>query len=70
MIKERQAEGIRTAQAQGKHLGRARKLTADQTTQIASQAASGEDKTTLAREFGICRASIDNVIARRREPSA
>lgn len=65
MIKERQAEGIRAAQAQGKHLGRAPKLTAEQEVQIHARASSGEDKSALAREFGVSRASIYNVITRR-----
>lgn len=65
MIKERQAEGIRAAKAQGKHLGRAPKLTAEQEVQIHARAASGEDKSALAKEFGISRASIYNVITRR-----
>ncbi|MBF0482717.1 MAG: recombinase family protein [Desulfovibrionaceae bacterium] len=69
MIKERQAEGIRAAQAQGKHLGRAPKLTADQEAQIDARAASGEDKSALAKEFGISRASVYNVIARQKKPA-
>lgn len=62
MIKERQREGIAAAQAKGKHMGRPSMLTADQVEQIRVRAAKGEDKSGLAREFGISRASVYNVI--------
>lgn len=58
MILERQREGISAAQAAGKHLGRAPKLSPEQAGQLRTRATAGEDKSSLAKEFGISRASV------------
>lgn len=58
MILERQKEGIAAAKAAGKHLGRAPKLSPEQAEQVRTRANAGEDKTSLAKEFGISRASV------------
>jgi DNA invertase Pin-like site-specific DNA recombinase len=58
LIKERQREGIQAAKAQGKKLGAPPKLSAEQSTEIRSRALSGEDKSKLAREFGISRPTL------------
>lgn len=64
LIKERQAEGIAAAKKKGKHLGRKSKLTSEQREQVRTRAAAGADKSALAKEFGISRASIYNQLAK------
>ena len=64
LIKERQAEGIAAAKKNGKHLGRKSKLTSEQREQVRTRAAAGADKSALAKEFGISRASIYNHLAK------
>lgn len=58
MISERRAEGQARARADGKHMGRTAKLTADQVAAIRTRAAAGESKTDLAAEYGISRATL------------
>lgn len=53
LIRERQREGIASAKAKGKHLGRSAALTADQVQEIHRRVAAGEHKTALAKEFGV-----------------
>ena len=64
LIRERQAEGIAAAKIAGKHLGRPVKLTPDLIKQI--KARKTENKTALARELGISRASVYAAIASQR----
>jgi len=64
LLKERQAEGIAKAKEEGKHLGRKQRLTDEQAQEVAGRVAAGEDKTAIARDFGISRATVYNVVAR------
>lgn len=64
MIRERQREGVAAAKRAGKHCGRKSNLTDEQARKLVARVESGEDKTGLAREFGISRATVYNVIAK------
>lgn len=57
MINERRAEGQAKAKADGKHCGRAQKLSPDQIVTVRHRALE-ENKTALAEEFGISRATL------------
>ncbi len=58
LIKERQLEGIKAAQAAGKHMGRKATLSADQIVEIKAKIADGELKKDLAVEYGVSRQTI------------
>ncbi len=60
MIRARQREGIAAAKARGKHLGRTAILKPAQVKELRRRVAAGEDKATIAQEFGISRASVYN----------
>ena len=64
LLHERQAEGIAKAKEAGKHLGRKATLTEEQTREVLARAKAGADKSKLAAEFGISRATVYNVIER------
>lgn len=61
MINERRAEGQAKARAEGKHMGRTAKLTAEQVAAIRVRAAS-ENKSALAEEYGVSRATLYSVL--------
>jgi DNA invertase Pin-like site-specific DNA recombinase len=63
LIRERQKEGIEMARAQGKKLGAPMKLTAAQSEEIKARALAGEDRSKIAREFGISRPTLYKIIA-------
>jgi DNA invertase Pin-like site-specific DNA recombinase len=64
LIKERQREGIAIAKAKGNvYRGRMPILTKEKAASLRSRVKAGEAKATLAKEFGISRASIYNYIA-------
>jgi len=63
LIKERQREGIEAAKAQGKKLGAPPKLTAEQTAEIKARVEQGDDKSKLAKEYGISRPTLYKLIA-------
>jgi DNA invertase Pin-like site-specific DNA recombinase len=63
MIRERQREGIAKAKQAGKYRGRQSTMSAPQVQAIRDRAAAGEKKAALAREFGVTRQTIYNVIA-------
>jgi DNA invertase Pin-like site-specific DNA recombinase len=63
MIRERQLEGIAKAKQAGKYRGRQSTMTAAQVKAIRDRAAAGEKKAALAREFGVTRQTIYNVLA-------
>jgi DNA invertase Pin-like site-specific DNA recombinase len=66
LIRERQREGIAIAKAKGNvYRGRARSLTDDQVKELRRRVKAKEGKATLAKEFGISRASVYNYIAAR-----
>lgn len=58
LIRERQAEGIRIAKAEGKYRGRAKKLTVEQVQELHRHIAVGVPKAELARRYGGNRATI------------
>jgi DNA invertase Pin-like site-specific DNA recombinase len=58
MIRERQREGIEAAKKKGVYKGRKPSLTAEQVVELRKRAAAGEQKTALAREFGISRETL------------
>jgi len=64
MIRERQREGVAAAKRAGKHCGRKSNLTDEQAREVVARVEGGEDKTAIARAFGISRATVYNVVAR------
>lgn len=62
LIKQRQAEGIASAKAKGKHLGRPAKLTTVQRKEISARVASGEAIKAIAAEFAVSRATVYNCV--------
>lgn len=64
MIRERQREGVIAAQKAGKHCGRKSNLTDEQAKEIVARVEAGEDKTAIAKTFGISRATVYNVVDR------
>jgi len=58
IILERQREGILIAKEQGKYRGRKPSLTSERVLELRRRSATGERKTTLAREFGISRETV------------
>jgi DNA invertase Pin-like site-specific DNA recombinase len=63
LIRERQVEGIAKAKEAGKYRGRQSTMNAGEADAIRSRAAAGENKAALAREFGVSRQTIYNVLA-------
>lgn len=64
IIRERQREGIAIAKAKGNvYRGRVPSLTPEQASELRQRVAAGEQKTELARQFGISRASLYNYLA-------
>jgi len=63
LIKERQREGIEAAKARGQKLGAPSKLTSEQTAQIKARIDQGEDKSKVAKEFGISRPTLYKLLA-------
>jgi DNA invertase Pin-like site-specific DNA recombinase len=63
MIRERQLEGIAKAKQAGKYRGRQSTMTSAQVQAIRDRAEAGEKKTELAREFGVTRQTIYNLLA-------
>lgn len=58
LILERQREGIAIAKAAGKYKGRKAKLGADRADELRKRAASGESRTSLAKEYGLSRETL------------
>jgi DNA invertase Pin-like site-specific DNA recombinase len=58
LIGERQREGITLAKARGAYRGRRKALSPDQAGELRRRAGTGEQKTSLAREFGISRETL------------
>ncbi|WP_348265321.1 recombinase family protein [Telmatobacter sp. DSM 110680] len=63
MIKERQREGIAKAKQAGKYTGRKSTFKTAQIQSIRERALAGEHKAALAREFGVTRQTIYNILA-------
>jgi DNA invertase Pin-like site-specific DNA recombinase len=62
MITERRVEGQAKAREAGKHMGRSAKLTPKQVVEVRQRAADGENRTVLAEEYGISRATLYAVL--------
>ncbi|XAS69487.1 recombinase family protein [Micrococcaceae bacterium Sec5.7] len=58
LIGERQREGITLAQARGAYRGRRKALSPEKASELRKRAGAGEQKTGLAREFGISRETL------------
>ena len=58
LIRERQREGIAIAKHRGAYRGRKKALTSERVAEMRQRAAAGEQKATLAREFGISRETL------------
>lgn len=65
LIRERQAEGIRIAKAEGKYRGRAKKLSDEQLSAAQELIAGGIPKAEVARRYGIDRATLYRALASR-----
>ena len=63
IIKERQLEGIAKAKQAGKYRGRQSTMTSAQLQAIRDRVTAGANKTALAREYGVTRQTIYNLIA-------
>jgi DNA invertase Pin-like site-specific DNA recombinase len=63
LIKERQREGIEAAKAQGKKLGAPLKLSMEQTAELKARVEKGEDKSKVAKEYGISRPTLYKLLA-------
>lgn len=62
LLKERQREGIALAKKEGRLLGRPFKLTEAQIRQIQTRAFQGENRLSLAKEYGISRTTIYRIL--------
>ncbi len=58
LIKERQREGIALAKKAGVYKGRKPALTRERARELARRARTGENRSALAREFGISRETL------------
>jgi DNA invertase Pin-like site-specific DNA recombinase len=58
LIGERQREGIALAKQRGAYRGRKKALADNQVIELRRRAGAGEQKSTLAREFGISRETV------------
>lgn len=58
LIRERQREGIALAKQRGAYGGRKKALSRDKITELRRRVEKGEQKTALAREFGVTRATL------------
>jgi DNA invertase Pin-like site-specific DNA recombinase len=58
LIGERQREGITLAKARGAYRGRRKALSPEKAAELRQRAGAGEQKTGLAREFGISRETL------------
>jgi len=58
LIRERQREGIALAKKRGVYLGRKRSLNEVQISELRRRVTAGEQKATLARDYGISRETL------------
>jgi len=70
LIRERQAEGIAQARAEGKHLGRPSALTAEQIAEISALRAEGLSLTKIAERYNVTRQTIAATLKREQEAEA
>ena len=58
LIRERQREGIALAKQRGAYRGRKKSLPSERIAELRQRVEAGEQKTKLAREFGISRETL------------
>jgi DNA invertase Pin-like site-specific DNA recombinase len=58
LVRERQREGIALAKQRGVYRGRKKSLAPEQVAQLRQRARNGEQKSSLAHEFGISRETV------------
>ena len=63
LIRERQAEGIRIAKAEGRYRGRVRKLTPAQLDEARQLVSTGVPKAEVARRYGVDRSTLHRAFA-------
>ncbi|MBG0718178.1 recombinase family protein [Microbacterium sp. 2C] len=63
LIRERQAEGIRIAKAEGRYRGRARKLTPVQLDEARQLISTGVPKAEVARRYEVDRSTLHRALA-------
>jgi DNA invertase Pin-like site-specific DNA recombinase len=63
MIRERQLEGIAKAKQAGKYRGRQSTMSPDKAHAIRDRVAAGANKAALAREYGVTRQTIYNLLS-------
>lgn len=64
IIRERQREGIAAAKRAGKHLGRRSVFNNVQQIEIRKRVESGERVSSLAKEIGVSRATVYNILSK------
>jgi DNA invertase Pin-like site-specific DNA recombinase len=69
MILERQREGIKIAMAKGTYRGRKAALSVARAAELKTRAASGENRSQLAKEFGITRQTLYAYIGKSQKAS-
>lgn len=70
LINERRKEGVAIAQKKGVKFGRPSKLTEAQTREMLAKLDAGQDKKSLAAEFGISRPALYDILKRYKENRA
>ena len=58
LIRERQREGIVLAKQRGAYRGRKKSLNSEQIAELKRRVATGDQKTLVARDFGISRETL------------
>lgn len=58
LIRERQSEGIAIAKQRGVYRGRKKSLSTDRVAELMQRIAGGEQKASIARDFGISRETL------------
>ena len=58
LLRERQREGIELAKKRGAYKGRKRSLSPDRIRELRQRVSAGEQKSKIAREFGISRETV------------
>ena len=58
LIRERQREGIELAKKRGAYRGRKKSLNSEQIAEMKLRIAQGQQKTQIARDFGISRETL------------
>lgn len=70
LIRERQAEGIAIARANGVYKGRKKSLTAEQVAEARAQVEQGVPKAKIARDLGVSRQTLYSALAAVEETNA